>query len=218
MDENGIDDNGEPEGNDEDEEEEEEEKSDDDDGLLKKVIAIIDKGNEDEEGMNTDDNDDDDDEKSAELLEHAEVDWDYWSEVFEDAISNLSTKPQNAEQLIQKTFIDDFLDNLRETLEHKIHLANYLQHTDPIYLEIKRNAEKLQKMEPHIESAFEKAWEQRHYLLKRFIRQNLDTIQHRCFDDHCGGGDDAQDVDDDDDDEQYGVQDTFLKKYRKLYL
>ena len=156
--------------------------------------------------------------ESAELLETAEVNWGCWGQVIVDAIAEMSTKPEQAEQLVKREFLDDFLDNLRESLERKILLANYLQYTDPIYLEIKKNAEKIRQTEPHTESAFEKAWEERKYLLKRFIRQNLDTIQQRCFDDNDGDNNSNQSADDSGGVTGHDVQESFIRKMLKRQL
>ena len=149
-------------------------------------VTASDDNDETEENKSEYDSGQDGDESDIDMentdMLSGDEDWDYWSEVIQDAISMLSPIPENAKQLMQKPMIDEFLDNIRESLEQKINLTNYMQYTDPIYLEIKRKARKIRKQEPDKGSAFEKAWDERHYFLKRFIRNNLDTIQDRCFD------------------------------------
>ncbi len=144
-----------------------------------------------------------------------DVDWNYWTDVIEHAISYMSNIPQNAKQLLQKPFLEEFLDELRESVEWKINLGNYMLYDDPIYLEVKKNAKKIRKQEPLTDAAFEKAWEQRQYLIKRFIRENLDKIQKEIF--KCEDNTEGRYCDDDIETD-HSVQATFLKKYGELYL
>ncbi len=193
---------------------EEEEEDDDED-----VEVEEDEDNEDEkeedDSVGSDSTNGIEDREDIDTADVKDVDWNYWSDMIEHAIKNMSKIPRNAKQLLQKPFLEEFLDELRESIEWKINLRNYMLYDDPIYLEVEKNAKKLRKQEPLIDAAFEKAWEQRHYLIKRFIRENLDKIQKEIF--KCEGNDEGQYCDDGLETD-HSVQATFLKKYAELYL
>ena len=135
--------------------------------------------------------------------------WGYWEELVSEAIQQISDGPEDAKEILKESYFDEFLESLYELVDKQLKFVDYMTKNDPVFKQIQGTARRyMAEMAIGQGEAFEKAWNDRKYLLKRYLRHHIGDIQNEIFDgkkdeEESNDDDESEDKDDDsgDDDE-----------------
>ncbi len=143
-----------------------------------------------------DEQDDTESEKSSESGEH------YWSELITEICREIELKNEikYPKEVLFEPMLSRFLEELRDNLDSRMKFADYMKNHDKVYQEIQNTAERYERKELEEDEAFEKAWNDRKYLLKRMLRDNLDVIE-KTLDE---SSDHSEEEEEEEDQENYG--------------
>ena len=89
---------------------------------------------------------------------------------------DLQTEISEATEVLVEPLLTEFLEELRENLEKRIKFVDYMKEEDKTYQEIQSTADQYNGLDE--DEAFEKAWNDRKYLLKRLIREHIEVIEN----------------------------------------
>ena len=105
--------------------------------------------------------------------------YDYWQVLISETFKEMGLRREikNPKEILLDPVLSEFLEELRENLEGRMKFAEYMQNKDKVYQEIQNTAERHSRKDLDEDEAFEKAWNERKYLLKRLIRDNLNVIK-----------------------------------------
>ncbi len=122
--------------------------------------------------------------ESDEEADDDKLEWKYWQKLIKQAIGKMGTDiPENGKELLREPHLSSFLEKIRHNLEKRMTFAQYMDFYDPIYAQIQKTADGYEENhEMDDGEAFEKAWENRKYLLKRFFRNHIDEIEEELTD------------------------------------
>ena len=102
---------------------------------------------------------------------------DYWSSLIVRTFDemDLQSEIENGNEILGEPILSQFLEELRENLEKRMKFAQYMEEEDETYREIQNTANQYKDLDS--DEAFEKAWNERKYLLKRLLRDHMDVIE-----------------------------------------
>ena len=120
----------------------------------------------------------DGEEEEEEEEEEEPFEWKHWRKLIKQTIKQMDTKtPSDTNYLLQEPHLSNFLDKMRERMEKCMEFCRYMKNVDPIYKKIQNTSNKYKKNHGLEEGeAFEKAWNDRSFLLKRFLRDHSEEI------------------------------------------
>ena len=126
----------------------------------------------------------------------SEDDYDHWQVLINETFKEIGLHKEikNPKEILREPLLSEFLEELRENLETRMKFADYMQNEDKVYQEIQNTAERHSRKDLEEDEAFEKAWDDRKYLLKRLIRDNLDVIKSAMEESASEDSEDEQDV------------------------
>ena len=104
---------------------------------------------------------------------------DHWEMLIAETCREMDIHKEikNPKDIMTNPVLSEFLEELRQNLESKMDFAQYMQNEDKTYQELQNTAERFSRKDLDEDEAFEKAWNERKYLLKRLLRDNLDIVQ-----------------------------------------
>ncbi len=131
-----------------------------------------------------------------------EAEWKFWSLLVKESLKSMPKLPENAQELLlESPYLTDFFDKMRQNMEDRIKVSDYMRYEDPIYGQLKATADRyVEEKGLEQDEAFEKAWEERKYLLKRYLRHHSHEIDKQLHKDSVSDGESIDGDDDDDDD------------------
>ena len=134
--------------------------------------------NEDETNDAPESEDETNDEPKSEEFD-TDDEYDYWQILINETFKEMGLHKEikNPKEILLDPILTEFLEELRENLEGRMKFAEYMQNQDKVYQEIQNTAERHSRKDLDEDEAFEKAWNERKYLLKRLIRDNLNVIK-----------------------------------------
>ncbi len=122
---------------------------------------------------------------------------DYWSTLISRTFDemDLQSEIENGDEILCEPMLSQFLEELRENLEKRMKFAQYMEEEDETYREIQNTANQYKDLDS--DEAFEKAWNERKYLLKRLLRDHMDVVENEME----NGDNKVKEYDDDEEDE-----------------
>ena len=128
--------------------------------------------------------------------------YDYWQVLISETFKEMGLRREikNPKEILLDPVLSEFLEELRENLEGRMKFAEYMQNKDKVYQEIQNTAERHSRKDLDEDEAFEKAWNERKYLLKRLIRDNLNVIKSAMEESASEESEDEQNVGKEDED------------------
>jgi hypothetical protein len=81
------------------------------------------------------------------------------------------------ENLLKEPLFSEFLDILKNTLEAAMNFTKYFVNQDGVYDSIHTTADNYLKKNMEEDEAKEKAWDERKFRVKQFLRENLKLIE-----------------------------------------
>ena len=146
-----------------------------------------------------DDKDDTDSEKSSDSEEN------YWSELIIETCREMDLKNEikSPKDVLFEPMLSRFLEELRDNIDKRMKFADYMNSHDKIYQEIQNTVERYERNDLEEDEAFEKAWNERKYLLKRMLKDNLDVIERTLKE--CS---DSEEEEEKEDEENYETMTT----------
>ena len=128
-----------------------------------------------DEKMDSTEDDNDDDTTSSETGSS----WFYWSKIIMQAIDEIGNDELvDVEKILKDPFFNNFLEKLYEILSKNMEFARYMKENDKMYRQIKQTSKiYIKELNFKPREAFEKAWNERQFLIKQYIRDHLEDIQ-----------------------------------------
>jgi len=109
--------------------------------------------------------------------ENMETNWEYWSTIVSETLNQMEKLPDNNKNLLQEPFVGEFLWKLWENIMQKIQFVEYMENEDEVYEKIKNTAKIfISKQQIDKAEAYDKAWEDRKFLVLRFLNNHIDKI------------------------------------------
>ena len=162
-------------------------------------VDLDDEEVDDDDDEDDDDEVDDDDDDSEADNDENQKSWSHWKILITEAVEEMGKQPSEAAEILKDPYFDDFIEKVRESLSKQIRFADYVKRKDKVFNAIQKSANLfIREMKLSKGEAFEKAWNERKYLLKRFLRNHLEEIQDEVLN---NGGSDTEEIDDENESE-----------------
>ena len=168
--------------------EEEEQSSDtemDEPSKVKKTIFDSDSENDEENDNEEEDSEEDeDDEESEKENDLGEKEEQLWERLIRETCQEAEDIPATSlDEVLQVPSFPIFMSLLREKVEDYIEVARQLENDSEIYEKISSTVSKLQDEGYDEDEAKLAAWDQRKFLLKSLMADNLEIIKEEMFED-----------------------------------
>ena len=108
-----------------------------------------------------------------------EVQWKHWEQLIKLTINEMENEmPKEAKDLLHEPCLSIFMEKMLENLEKYMTFTQNMKDDDPIYAKIQKTADTYEDQNMEEGEAFEKAWNDRKILIKRFLRDHIDDIEY----------------------------------------
>ena len=132
---------------------------------------------------------------------------DNWSILINETFEGmyLESEIENANEILSDPLLSQFLEELRENLEKIMKFADNMKEEDETHQAIQKTTNQYENHDDDDE-AFDKAWNERKYLLKRLLHDHIEVIENAIEMTEQDKDEEDGEGEDDEEDEDYNFR------------